>query len=117
MDGSEEDDRIQTENLWYRRWNSRLEILNKSNIPKRGEKEFEPDGTTIQSSALEESQLTMFNALNNIRGHHLKHKLLGVWIEEEEGEEGYCFISHVRGNYFKDLEKEWNLEMIYMEWN
>lgn len=106
MDGSEEDDRIQTEKTYdiedeIQDW----KFLNKSNIPKRGEKEFEPDGTTIQSSALEESQLTMFNALNNIRGHHLKHKLLGVWIEEEEGEEGYCFISHVRGNYFKDLGK------------
>ena len=56
MDGSEEDDRIQTEKTYdiedeIQDW----KFLNKSNIPKRGEKEFEPDGTTIQSSALEES--------------------------------------------------------------
>lgn len=116
-DGSEEDDQIQQENVYdiedeIQDWKF---LNNKSNIPKRGEKEFEPDGTTIQSSALQISQNAMFNALENIRGHHSKNKLLGVLIPTEEEEEGeyWCFIEQVRGNYFKDLGKGYKLGEIH----
>ncbi|EMG46055.1 sen54 Probable tRNA-splicing endonuclease subunit sen54 [Candida maltosa Xu316] len=78
-------------------------FLNKSTIPKRGEKEFEPDGTTVQTTALEESQKAMFDALSNVRGHHVKNKLIGVWMDD------YCLVPKIRGNHFKDIGKPMNI--------
>lgn len=70
-DNDNEDDKFQTEQVYdvedeIQDW----KFLNKSTIPKRGTKEFEPDGTNYQISALEQSQQTMFQAINNVRGHH-----------------------------------------------
>ncbi|KAI5969800.1 SEN54 [Candida margitis] len=70
-----------------------------SAIPKRGEKEFEPDGTTVQGHSLQESQQAMFDALSNIRGHHIKHKLVGVWVASIN----QCVILQIRGNFFRDM--------------
>ncbi|RCK58234.1 tRNA-splicing endonuclease subunit SEN54 [Candida viswanathii] len=108
----EEDDKIQTEQTYdiedeVQDWKFLQTTSSKSTssaIPKRGEKEFEPDGTTVQTSALDESQRAMFGALSNSRGHHVKNKLLGVWIPGD-GDSGYCLITAVRGNYFRDLGK------------
>lgn len=70
-----------------------------SAIPKRGEKEFEPDGTTVQNQSLKESQQAMFDALSNTRGHHIKHKLIGVWVPKLN----QCVILQIRGNFFRDM--------------
>ena len=74
-------------------------ITSSSAIPKRGEKEFEPDGTTVQNKSLQESQQAMFDALSNIRGHHIKHKLIGVWVPKLN----QCVILQIRGNFFRDM--------------
>lgn len=70
-----------------------------SAIPKRGEKEFEPDGTSVQNQSLKESQQAMFDALSNTRGHHVKHKLAGVWVPKLN----QCVVLHIRGNFFRDM--------------
>ncbi|KAI5948980.1 SEN54 [Candida theae] len=70
-----------------------------SAIPKRGEKEFEPDGTAVQNQSLQESQKAMFDALSNERGHHIKHKLIGVWVPKLN----QCLILQIRGNFFRDM--------------
>ncbi|KAK6459567.1 tRNA-splicing endonuclease subunit sen54 N-term-domain-containing protein [Scheffersomyces xylosifermentans] len=79
-------------------------LLNKSltsgtGIPKRGEKEFEPDGTNVQIDSLQESRNAMYEALSGVRGHHLKQKLVGVW----DVENGRCIVPHAKGNYFRDV--------------
>lgn len=38
-------------------------------LPKRGEKDFEPNGTNIQATALAESRNAMYTALQGERGH------------------------------------------------
>ena len=73
--------------------------LASSSIPRRGEKEFEPDGTHVQISSLEESQNAMFNALLNTRGHHLRQKLIGVWSMRLQE----CLIFNIRGKFFQDM--------------
>lgn len=83
-DNDNEDDKFQTEQVYdvedeIQDW----KFLNKSTIPKRGTKEFEPDGTNYQISALEQSQQTMFQAINNVRGHHTTKKLIGIWMIDE----------------------------------
>ena len=107
-DNDNEDDKFQTEQVYdvedeIQDW----KFLNKSTIPKRGTKEFEPDGTNYQISALEQSQQTMFQAINNVRGHHTTKKLIGIWMIDEHDQ--YCFIPQIRGNYFKDLGKAINI--------
>ncbi|EGW31663.1 uncharacterized protein SPAPADRAFT_62279 [Spathaspora passalidarum NRRL Y-27907] len=68
-------------------------------VPKRGEKEFQPDGTTIQQSALQTSLEAMYSALDSLRMHHIKQKLIGIWRTEDN----CCYIPHPRGGYFKDM--------------
>ncbi|KAI3406239.2 SEN54 [Candida oxycetoniae] len=70
-----------------------------SSIPKRGEKEFEPDGTMVQATYLEESQCAMFSALAHTRGHFLRNKLVGVWSVYSNK----CIIYHIRGKFFTDM--------------
>lgn len=105
-DNDNDDDKFQTEQVYdvedeIQDW----KFLNKSSIPKRGTKEFEPDGTNFQISALEQSQKTMFQAISNVRGHHATKKLIGIWIPTDQ----YCFIPQIRGNYFKDLGRAINI--------
>ncbi|KAK6465707.1 hypothetical protein DFJ63DRAFT_310792 [Scheffersomyces coipomensis] len=75
-----------------------------SGIPKRGDKDFEPDNTDIQTSTLQESREAMYDAISGVRGHHLKQKLLSIWIEDEE-DGGYSIIPFMKGNYFRDIGK------------
>ncbi|CAK9439183.1 uncharacterized protein LODBEIA_P34070 [Lodderomyces beijingensis] len=68
-------------------------------IPRRGEKEFEPDGTRIQSSTLQSSQHAMFQALIQPRSHHIRNKLIGIWIPSmNQG-----LVLRMRGKFFIDI--------------
>lgn len=58
--------------------------LNKKNlqmiIPKRGEKDYEPDGTDIQELLLYKARKAMFDALSNsVRGTTVKHQVKAVY--------------------------------------
>ncbi|KAK6497671.1 tRNA-splicing endonuclease subunit sen54 [Arthrobotrys musiformis] len=48
-------------------------------IPKRGEKDFEPDGTNLQSSTLDDSRNAMFQALSVERSHTGKTRATATW--------------------------------------
>ncbi|CUM48453.1 uncharacterized protein AC631_01072 [Debaryomyces fabryi] len=73
-------------------------------IPKRGEKDFEPDGTSVQSSLLDDSRNAMYQALSYPRGHHLKQRLISVWISKEKR----ALVPHAKGGFFKDIGKAAN---------
>ncbi|KAK6204760.1 tRNA-splicing endonuclease subunit sen54 N-term-domain-containing protein [Scheffersomyces amazonensis] len=75
--------------------------LSGSGIPKRGDKDFEPDSTAIQSQSLQSAREAMYGAISGIRGHHVKQLLVGVWIED--GSEYCCVIPRIKGNYFRDI--------------
>lgn len=76
--------------------------LNKasSELPKRGEKDFGPDGTRVQMSLLDDATSDMFRALDHPRGHHRKQELIGVWMGD-----GKCLVPHPKGSHFKDTGK------------
>lgn len=76
-----------------------------SGIPKRGDKDFEPDGTQVQRDGLQESRDAMYEALGGVRGHHMKHKLISVWVPLQN----YSIVPHAKGNYFRDMGKPVNL--------
>lgn len=73
----DEDDNIQD-------W-SQLAQLSRKNaqniLPKRGEKEFEPDGTNMQELLLYKAKKEMFGALHNsIRGTIVKSQVVAIYI-------------------------------------
>lgn len=74
-------------------------FLTANGIPKRGEKEFEPVGSNDQLDLLAESRNAMYQALQGARGHHVKHKLVAIWMEDEKR----AIIPHVKGNFFRDI--------------
>lgn len=49
-------------------------------LPKRGEKDYEPDGTDYQQQVLEDSRNSMYAALSGDRGHVIKQHVRAVWI-------------------------------------
>lgn len=57
-----------------------LSKVKDTSLPKRGEKDYEPDGTDIQLKILQDSRDSMFAALAGNRGHVLKQHVKAVWI-------------------------------------
>lgn len=51
-------------------------------LPKRGEKDFQPEGTNSQSMVLIESRLAMYSALRNSRGHSGKSHITARWYPD-----------------------------------
>ncbi|KAL6244112.1 tRNA-splicing endonuclease subunit sen54 [Rhinocladiella similis] len=52
-------------------------------VPKRGDKDFEPNPTRSQASALDASRLAMHQALSSVRVHVGKH-IVGQYLPSEE---------------------------------
>lgn len=82
-----------------KRFNS-LNIADES-IPKRSEKDFDIDHTGFQNRALTETRDQMFKALDHVRGHHEKQRLVGVWMNAER----MAILPHAKGNFFRDMGK------------
>ncbi|KAI5967830.1 SEN54 [Candida pseudojiufengensis] len=104
IQNSESKDEIELEDEIQQDWKqftSSKQNISSVSIPKRGEKEFEPDGTAVQLTSLQESQNAMFAALSQDRGHHYSKRLIGVWCSKIH----QCVIINVKGNYFKDMGK------------
>ena len=80
-------------------WNS---VLGGKSLPKRGEKEFGPDGTETQSDNLSHARNAMYRALETPRGHYLKHKLEAIWMPDRQ----MAIITAAKGGYFKDLGRQ-----------
>ncbi|KAF3912284.1 hypothetical protein AA313_de0203550 [Arthrobotrys entomopaga] len=69
------------------------------NIPKRGEKDFEPDGTNLQSSTLDDSRNAMFQALSVERSHTGKNRLTATWNPTRR----LAKIHTTHGTHFKSI--------------
>lgn len=80
-------------------WNS---VLGGRSLPKRGEKEYGPDGTETQSDNLSVARNAMYRALESPRGHYLKHKLEAIWMSDRQ----MAIITAAKGGYFKDLGRQ-----------
>ncbi|CCU74405.1 unnamed protein product [Blumeria hordei] len=87
-----------------------------SQLPKRGEKDFEPHGTKHQEGILEASRNAMHAALSHTRSHNPKNHVRGFYFGDEY--EGVCNIArqglyddHVvlvqqaKGPHFKTIGK------------
>ncbi|KAL1985385.1 hypothetical protein VTN96DRAFT_7946 [Rasamsonia emersonii] len=56
--------------------------INQATLPRRGEKDFEPNPTLLQSDALASSRQAMHNALSFPRLHHPKNRVIGVYAPD-----------------------------------
>ncbi|KIV93594.1 hypothetical protein PV10_04797 [Exophiala mesophila] len=54
-----------------------------SSVPKRGTKDFEPNPTRAQASALDASRLAMHTALSAVRVHAKKNHVVGQYFADE----------------------------------
>ncbi|KAA8650933.1 tRNA-splicing endonuclease subunit SEN54 family protein [Aspergillus tanneri] len=53
-----------------------------TSLPKRGEKDFEPNPTLLQADILAASRQAMHNALSHPRVHHPKNKVVGFYTPD-----------------------------------
>ncbi|KAI9836455.1 MAG: hypothetical protein M1819_001487 [Sarea resinae] len=70
-------------------------------IPKRGEKDFEPHGTTHQLDVLAASRAAMHAALSTTRVHTPKGHIIGYWHQESN----MTSIAGPKGPLFKSMGK------------
>lgn len=68
-------------------------------IPKRGEKDFAPDGTDLQSRVLAESREAMHNALSGVRTHTSKVNVHCTWRPSR----GKAEVKVAKGTHFKAM--------------
>ncbi|KAL2011029.1 hypothetical protein VTN00DRAFT_3747 [Thermoascus crustaceus] len=107
-----------------------------ASLPRRGEKDFEPNPTLFQSDALAASRQAMHNALAFPRLHHPKNRVVGIYAPdgpapppsavagEEKGSglkgapgagigvpaDSCVYVPNPRGQYFRTMGKadRWN---------
>ncbi|ANB15365.1 Sen54p [Sugiyamaella lignohabitans] len=70
-------------------------------LPKRGEKDYEPDGTGLQVSTLAESRAAMYKALEGERKHSSKNHVSATWF----GYIGKARVDVVAGPHFMTMGK------------
>ncbi|RPB07682.1 hypothetical protein P167DRAFT_560855 [Morchella conica CCBAS932] len=70
-----------------------------ASLPRRGEKDFEPDGTTLQDTILHESRLAMHEALLGERKHSTKAHVEATWRPAQS----LAQVKVARGPHFKTV--------------
>lgn len=80
-------------------------------IPKRGEKDFIPDGTDLQSRTLSESRSAMHNALSGTRTHTNKVNLHLTWHPEC----GRAEVKVAKGMHFKSMGQADKAGVVWLE--
>lgn len=84
-------------------WSQAVKLLNSSvtlSLPKRGEKDYEPDGTNIQDLLLYRARKAMFETLSNsARGSVLSSKVKGFYVPGIHK----AVISQSRGNFMHNM--------------
>lgn len=68
--------------IWVFLFHANTVISSSSSLPKRGEKDFQPEGTKLQSQVLEESRAAMYTALQGSRGHSGKQRVTARWYPD-----------------------------------
>lgn len=83
-------------------WRFLTDYNSKANaLPKRGEKDFEPDGTQVQSAILQESRDAMYKALSGERKHSAKNHVTATWFKNL----GMAKVDAVRSSHFSSMGK------------
>ncbi|CAK40549.1 uncharacterized protein An11g00750 [Aspergillus niger] len=83
-------------------------------LPKRGEKDFEPNPTLFQADILSASRQAMHNALSYPRLHHPKTQVIGIYSPDgtEMGvhPDSCVYVPTPKGQYFKSIGQadRWN---------
>ncbi|OLL25377.1 putative tRNA-splicing endonuclease subunit sen54 [Neolecta irregularis DAH-3] len=74
---------------------------NNATLPRRGEKDFEPDGTDYQNNMLKESRQAMYAALCLERKHAAKSHCEATWYADR----GMAQVLQAKGIHFKSVGK------------
>ncbi|AAS54695.1 AGR205Cp [Eremothecium gossypii ATCC 10895] len=86
-------------------WSEMAKLVKKANqhaLPRRGEKDYEPDGTDAQALLLHTAKETMFGTLlNSVRGSTVKTLIKAYWEEEQR----MARIPNARGSFTNTMGK------------
>ncbi len=74
---------------------------NNHSLPRRGEKDFEQDGTKFQDNILADSRDAMHNALAHTRTHQPRGNVLGLFDPEEDT----VIVENPTGPHFRTIGK------------
>lgn len=96
VDDEDEDEKIQD-------W-AEIAKLTQANapvvIPKRGEKDYEPDGSNIQELLLYRARKAMFDTLtNSVRGSTVKSQVKAYYVPEKH----MAYVPHAKGNFTQTM--------------
>lgn len=84
-------------------WSEMSRIPNSNtilSIPKRGEKDYGPDGTDIQELLLYRASKAMFDTLeHSLRGSVIKSQVKAYYIPEKH----IAFVPHAKGSFIKTM--------------
>jgi tRNA-splicing endonuclease subunit Sen54 len=81
-------------------------LAESASIPKRGEKDFEPNATNSQAAALDASLHAMHTALSYPRLHQPKTHVMAQYCPEEARYRGACVrVDNVHGPHFRTMGK------------
>ncbi|CCK68040.1 tRNA splicing endonuclease subunit SEN54 KNAG_0A03590 [Huiozyma naganishii CBS 8797] len=104
QDGTIADSDVEEDEL-VQDW-SQIAKIAKSNgaltIPKRGEKDYEPDGTDVQELLLYKARKELFDTLaNSVRGSTVKAQVKALYVADRHG----AVVPHARGNFLQTMGK------------
>lgn len=97
---------------------SQISKLNKKNaqliIPKRGEKDYEPDGTNIQELLLYRAREAMFDALSNsARGSIIKNQVKAIYIPDEHE----ALVLSPKGTFLQTMGNAGHGDKLWLNFN
>ncbi|AMD20820.1 HDR078Wp [Eremothecium sinecaudum] len=86
-------------------WSEIAKVARKSRqavIPRRGEKDYEPDGTIVQESMLSKAKSAFFDTISSsLRGSTVKNLIKAYWIEDRR----MARIPQPRGTFMNTMGK------------
>ncbi|AGO14060.1 AaceriAGR205Cp [[Ashbya] aceris (nom. inval.)] len=93
------------EDVLVQDWSEMAKLVKKANqhaLPRRGEKDYEPDGTDAQALLLHTAKETMFGTLrNSLRGSTVKTLIKAYWEDEQH----MARIPNARGSFTNTMGK------------
>ncbi|KAM5433549.1 tRNA-splicing endonuclease subunit sen54 [Microsporum ferrugineum] len=83
-------------------------------LPRRGDKDFEPNPTLHQASVLTSARNAMHNALSYPRLHNTKNRIIGIYYPNGHQGDACVCVPNPRGQYFRTMAQADNLNRMWL---
>ncbi|EEQ30078.1 tRNA-splicing endonuclease subunit sen54 [Microsporum canis] len=83
-------------------------------LPRRGDKDFEPNPTLHQASVLTSARNAMHNALSYPRLHNTKNRIIGIYYPNGHQGDACVCVPNPRGQYFRTMAQADNINRMWL---